>query len=153
MDLDSSVEKSSSISSVFSDDISKEAISFHQLQDVICQLNLRTKLCLRDTSHHLARSAEPRGRLLTVNSGNEECRRVHRTGKSTKLVEYMNIETKTNPIHQFVALLPTVDPRRLQLDLMMMLCHSSLKRLHVQCGALPHSTRQVSWYSMARWAA
>ncbi|CAL9069899.1 unnamed protein product, partial [Musa banksii] len=57
---------------------------FHQLQDVICQLNLRTKLCIRDTSHHLARSAEPRGRLLTVNSGNEECRRVHRTGKSTK---------------------------------------------------------------------
>lgn len=38
MDLDSSVEKSSSIPSVFSDHISKEAISFQQLQDVTCQV-------------------------------------------------------------------------------------------------------------------
>ncbi|URE03601.1 PPR repeat [Musa troglodytarum] len=103
-DMDSTVGKRSSMPSVVSDDISVKAISFHQLQDVIDQLNLRTKLCIRDSLYRLARSAEQRHSFAAANHEHlERTRGVNGTGKSRKTTAYMDIETDTNPIDRSVA--------------------------------------------------
>ncbi|RRT52283.1 hypothetical protein BHE74_00050024 [Ensete ventricosum] len=101
--MDSTVGKSSSMLSVVSDDVSVKAISFHQLQDVIGQLNLRTKLCIRDSLYRLARSAEQRHSFAAANHEHLERARVNGTGKSRKITAYMDVETDTNPIDRSVA--------------------------------------------------
>ncbi|CAA2968290.1 Hypothetical predicted protein [Olea europaea subsp. europaea] len=68
----SDVQESLSMSSDL-DDISPEAVSFLQLQHVTEQLNLKTKLCIRDGLCRLALLAEQRPRLENLNnsSGNQ----------------------------------------------------------------------------------
>ncbi|CAD5171915.1 unnamed protein product [Musa acuminata subsp. malaccensis] len=104
-DMDSTVGKSSSMPLVVSDDISGKAISFHQFQDVIGQLNLRTKLCIRDSLYRLARSAEQRHSFAAANHEHlERTRGVNGTGRSrNRTTAYMDIETDTNPIDRSVA--------------------------------------------------
>ncbi|RZB95718.1 Protein LNK1 isoform E [Glycine soja] len=59
-EIDSSnVQESSSMSSAL-DEASLEATSFRQLQQVMDQLDIRTKLCIRDSLYRLAKSAEQR---------------------------------------------------------------------------------------------
>ncbi|KAK9287223.1 hypothetical protein L1049_015636 [Liquidambar formosana] len=86
-ELDSSnVQESSCMSSVL-DEISIEATSFCQLQHVMEQLDIRTKLCIRDSLYRLARSAEQR----------------HNCGKSGWCTGFMDMETNTNPIDRAIA--------------------------------------------------
>ncbi|KAJ8478324.1 hypothetical protein OPV22_022051 [Ensete ventricosum] len=103
-EMNFTVGTSSSVPSVFSEDASVKAISFQQLQDVIGQLDLRTKLCIRDSLYRLARSAEQRHSFAAANNENVECRRgVHGTANLRKSAVYMDMETETNPIDRTVA--------------------------------------------------
>lgn len=99
------VLESSSISSEL-DEISLEATSFRQLQQVMEQLDLRTKLCIRDSLYRLARSAEQRHNNPSLSSSaayiSDVCGPLmaERTNKCTGL---MDMETDTNPIDRSVA--------------------------------------------------
>ncbi|VVB17967.1 unnamed protein product [Arabis nemorensis] len=89
----SNMQESSCVSSVV-DDISLEATSFRQLQQVIEQLDVRTKLCIRDSLYRLAKSAEQRHNCMNPNGGNSEI---------DKYVGFMDMETDTNPIDRSIA--------------------------------------------------
>ncbi|XP_059313719.1 protein LNK1-like isoform X3 [Lycium ferocissimum] len=88
------------------DEISEEAASFHQLQRVMEQLDIRTKLCIRDSLYRLARSAEQRHRHANPNNGFGDD-----GGTSGPLISegtndctgYIDIETDTNPIDRSIA--------------------------------------------------
>ncbi|PPS02838.1 hypothetical protein GOBAR_AA17839 [Gossypium barbadense] len=68
-ELDSSnVRESSCVVSPF-DEVSLEATSFRQLQQVMEKLDIRTKLCIRDSLYRLARSAEQRHNCTKTKSG------------------------------------------------------------------------------------
>ncbi|KAK4401887.1 protein LNK1 [Sesamum angolense] len=68
-ELGSSNIQESSTMSPGVNDISLEAASFRQLQLVMGQLDLRTKLCIRDSLYRLARSAEQRHNHAKSNGG------------------------------------------------------------------------------------
>ncbi|XP_023639961.1 protein LNK1 isoform X2 [Capsella rubella] len=96
----SNLQGSSCVSSVV-DDISLEATSFRQLQQVIEQLDIRTKLCIRDSLYRLAKSAEQRH-----NGGNRQEKSAGShlvTGETDKYEGFMDIETDTNPIDRSIA--------------------------------------------------
>ncbi|XP_042043001.1 protein LNK1-like isoform X2 [Salvia splendens] len=88
------------------DDISLEAASFHQLQLVTKQLDLRTKLCIRDSLYRLAQSAEQRRRNSNLNDsfGDERdaggASEAEGTNRGTA---FMDMETDTNPMDRSVA--------------------------------------------------
>ncbi|PWA77281.1 hypothetical protein CTI12_AA225480 [Artemisia annua] len=101
-ELDSvDVLEGSSISSEL-DERSLEATSFRQLRQVTEQLDMRTKLCIRDSLYRLARSAEQRhNNAGTTNFGSN-------TGPLTndgtnKYTDLMDMETDTNPIDRTIA--------------------------------------------------
>ncbi|XP_010527613.1 PREDICTED: protein LNK1-like isoform X2 [Tarenaya hassleriana] len=104
--LDSSnVHESSCVSSVM-EDISLEAISFRQLQRVIEQLDIRTKLCIRDSLYRLAKSAEQRHNCMNPDGGNrqENDSGSHLvTGETEKYAGFMDMETDTNPTDRSIA--------------------------------------------------
>ncbi|KAL1557825.1 protein LNK1-like isoform X1 [Salvia divinorum] len=88
------------------DDISLEAASFHQLQLVIKQMDLRTKLCIKDSLYRLAQSAEQRRRNPNLNDsfGDErDAGGVSEAEGTNSCTSYMDIETDTNPIDRSVA--------------------------------------------------
>nr|XP_016483112.1 PREDICTED: protein LNK1-like isoform X3 [Nicotiana tabacum] len=99
------VQECSSISSGL-DENSEEAANFHQLQRVMEQLDIRTKLCIRDSLYRLARSAEQRHRHANLNNGSGDDGGAsgslisEGTNKSTG---YLDIETDTNPIDRSIA--------------------------------------------------
>ncbi|KAI3774572.1 hypothetical protein L1987_49131 [Smallanthus sonchifolius] len=99
------LQESSSVSSEL-DEISLEATSFRQLRQVMEQLDLRTKLCIRDSLYRLARSAEQRHNNPSVSSGATDANdhggplMSERTNKCTGS---MDMETDTNPIDRSVA--------------------------------------------------
>ncbi|KAL3843752.1 hypothetical protein ACJIZ3_001155 [Penstemon smallii] len=97
--VSSDVQESSTKTPGFSD-ISLEAATFCQLQLVTDQLDLRTKLCIRDSLYRLAQSAEQRHSNANLN-GND------RDGSGALVAEgtnnFMDIETDTNPIDRSVA--------------------------------------------------
>ncbi|XP_019094084.1 PREDICTED: protein LNK1-like isoform X1 [Camelina sativa] len=96
----SNMQGSSCVSSVV-DDISLEAISFRQLQRVIEQLDVRTKLCIRDSLYRLAKSAEQRhngGNRQDTGAGSHLV-----TGETDKYAGFIDIETDTNPIDRSIA--------------------------------------------------
>ncbi|KAK1417620.1 hypothetical protein QVD17_26750 [Tagetes erecta] len=88
------------------DEISLEATSFRQLRQVMEQLDLRTKLCIRDSLYRLARSAEQRHNNPNQSSGDTD---VNDLGgpllseRTNKCSGFMDIETDTNPIDRSVA--------------------------------------------------
>ncbi|XP_054803533.1 protein LNK1-like isoform X3 [Prosopis cineraria] len=104
-EIDSSnVQESSSMSSAL-EEISLEATSFRQLQLVMDQLDIRTKMCLRDSLYRLAKSAEQRhacaNTSCSVGEGVEACKAmVQNPSRCTGL---MDLETDTNPIDRSIA--------------------------------------------------
>ncbi|KAJ0514043.1 putative LNK family protein [Helianthus annuus] len=86
------------------DEISLEATSFRQLKQVMDQLDLRTKLCIRDSLYRLARSAEQRHNNPSLSSGATDV-----TDLGGPLISertnsgFMDMETDTNPIDRSVA--------------------------------------------------
>ncbi|WJX26317.1 hypothetical protein P8452_15255 [Trifolium repens] len=83
-----------------------EANSFCNLQQVLEQLDIRTKLCIRDSLYRLAKSAEQRDNNSNANGcngdGTEACKdtMAHDASRCTGL---MDIETNTNPIDRSIA--------------------------------------------------
>ncbi|XP_062077162.1 protein LNK1 isoform X2 [Humulus lupulus] len=104
-ELDSTVQESSCLSSVLND-ISVEARSFRQLQQVMEKLDVRTKLCIRDSLYRLARSAEQRHNCANQRSGSIDSRDTNGAlmiDETNKCTGFMDIETDTNPIDRSIA--------------------------------------------------
>lgn len=86
------------------DDISLEAASFRQLQLVMEQLDLRTKICIRDSLYRLARSAEQRhNNHANLNSSCGDGRDASGALITEGEKNFMDMETDTNPIDRSVA--------------------------------------------------
>ncbi|XP_022857398.1 protein LNK1-like isoform X2 [Olea europaea var. sylvestris] len=88
------------------DDISPEAVSFCQLQHVTKQLDLRTKLCIRDGLYRLATSAEQRQNQENLNSSSGDERDASGTFMAegaNKCAGFMNVETDTNSVDRSIA--------------------------------------------------
>ncbi|XP_076960475.1 protein LNK1-like isoform X4 [Bidens hawaiensis] len=88
------------------DEISLEATTFRQLQQVLLQLDLRTKLCIRDSLYRLARSAEQRHDFVGINESTANCGDTGgpvMTDGTSKCTGIMDMETDTNPIDRTVA--------------------------------------------------
>ncbi|KAE9605477.1 hypothetical protein Lalb_Chr10g0097751 [Lupinus albus] len=105
-EIDSSnVHESSSLSSAL-DNVSLEAASFCQLQRIMDQLDIRTKLCIRDSLYRLAKSAEQRHTDANTNGqtgGDAETCKAVKIPDANRCMEFMDIETNTNPIDRSVA--------------------------------------------------
>ncbi|KAI3789022.1 hypothetical protein L2E82_01806 [Cichorium intybus] len=100
------VPESSSISSELAE-ISLEATSFRQLQQVMEQLDMRTKLCIRDSLYRLARSAEQRHNNNNNPSLSRSVTDINDIGGPLMAERsnngLMDMETDTNPIDRSVA--------------------------------------------------
>ncbi|XP_042491501.1 protein LNK1-like isoform X2 [Macadamia integrifolia] len=103
---DSSTVQQSSCMSYALSDVSLEETSFGQLQYIMEQLDIRTKLCIRDSLYRLARSAEQRHNIGSLNG----CSRnysvetgVLKTEESNKCTQIVDMETDTNPIDRSIA--------------------------------------------------
>lgn len=105
-EIDSStVQESSPISSAL-DKNSLEANSFCHLQQVLEQLDIKTKLCIRDSLYRLAKSAEQRHIITNANGcigdGTEACKDTMAQDAS-RCTGFIDIETNTNPIDRSIA--------------------------------------------------
>ncbi|KAK6156852.1 hypothetical protein DH2020_011100 [Rehmannia glutinosa] len=98
----SHIQENSTMSSGM-DDISQEAASFHQLQLVMEQLDLRTKICIRDSLYRLARSAEQRHNHANLNGSCGDERDANGAFMAEGANNFMDIETDTNPIDRSIA--------------------------------------------------
>ncbi|TVU46784.1 hypothetical protein EJB05_06345 [Eragrostis curvula] len=95
------------VSSVSSDN-SVEESSFRQLQDAVSQLDIQTKLCIRDGLYRLARSAQHRQvfpNAMNSSGDSQDIKDVQSAEASRKFVDPRSIETQTNPIDRSIALL------------------------------------------------
>ncbi|KAE9595566.1 hypothetical protein Lalb_Chr17g0340141 [Lupinus albus] len=105
-EIDSSnLHESSSMSSAL-DNISLQSASFCQLQRVMDQLDIRTKLCIRDSLYRLAKSAEKRLNNANTNGqigGDVEKFIAIKTPDANNCTGFMDIETNTNPIDRSIA--------------------------------------------------
>ncbi|XP_058096784.1 protein LNK1-like isoform X3 [Magnolia sinica] len=106
VEINSSIgQESSCMSFVLLDELSLEAISFCQLQDDMEQLDIRTKLCIRDSLYRLSRSAEQRRNLGSTNGSSKDSRGgsgAPSAEESNMCVGSMDVETDTNPIDRAV---------------------------------------------------
>uniref|UniRef100_A0A6N2M8Q3 Protein LNK1 n=1 Tax=Salix viminalis TaxID=40686 RepID=A0A6N2M8Q3_SALVM len=104
-ELDSSNAQGSSCMSSVLDGISLEATSFCQLQQVMEQLDIRTKLCIRDSLYRLARSAEQRHNHGNASGGKRDGGDRNRAlmAEEADKTGFMDIETDTNPIDRSIA--------------------------------------------------
>ncbi|CAI9770083.1 unnamed protein product [Fraxinus pennsylvanica] len=101
----SNIQESSSMNSDL-DDISIEAASFEHLQLVMEQLDMRTKLCIRDSLYRLARNAEQRFTHANPNGGckdEKDASGALMAEGSNKCTGFMDMETDTNPIDRSIA--------------------------------------------------
>ncbi|KAK8568352.1 hypothetical protein V6N13_106275 [Hibiscus sabdariffa] len=106
VELGSSNGQESSCVSSMLDEVSLEATSFRQLQQVMEKLDIRTKLCLRDSLYRLARSAEQRHNCTNSKSGSRDDKDASgplETEETRKCTRFMDIETDTNPIDRSIA--------------------------------------------------
>ncbi|KAL9275809.1 LNK1-like protein [Drosera capensis] len=110
-ELDSfNMQESCSVNPLF-DEASQEAVSFHNLQHVMEQLDSRTKLCIRDSLYRLARSAEQRNECgNSANGSIDEQDAGPSTSDGTNKYDMpflctglMDMETDTNPIDRSIA--------------------------------------------------
>ncbi|CBI29465.3 unnamed protein product, partial [Vitis vinifera] len=88
------------------EEISLEATSFRQLQNVTEQLDIRTKLCIRDSLYRLARSAEQRHNCGSLNSSSRDdgdTGGLLMAAEPNKCTGFMDMETDTNPIDRSIA--------------------------------------------------
>ncbi|CAJ2678084.1 unnamed protein product [Trifolium pratense] len=101
----SNMQESSAMSSA-PDESSLEAANFRQLQQVLDQLDIRIKLCIRDSLYRLAKSADQRH--IDVDASGlmgddmEACKGVM-TQDANRCTGFVNIETTTNPIDRSIA--------------------------------------------------
>ncbi|KAF2317393.1 hypothetical protein GH714_021649 [Hevea brasiliensis] len=105
-ELDSSTAQESSCMSSVLDEISLEATSFCQLQQVMEQLDIRTKLCIRDSLYRLARSAEQRHNCVNANGGTRDDRDTNNplmAEETNESTGFFDMETDTNPIDRSIA--------------------------------------------------
>ncbi|KAK9134288.1 hypothetical protein Syun_013618 [Stephania yunnanensis] len=104
-EVDSSIaQESSCMSSVLSDDFSLEANSFRQLQHVMQKLDIRTKLCIRDSLYRLARNAEQRhNNLRKLDCSSRDNSGLHTTDDLNESAGFLDFETNTNPIDRSIA--------------------------------------------------
>ncbi|XP_062215447.1 protein LNK1-like isoform X2 [Phragmites australis] len=94
--------------SSMSSDNSVEESSFRQLQDAVSQLDVQTKLCIRDGLYRLARSAQHRQvfpNTTNSNGDSQDAKDMQNAETSRKFVDPRSIETQTNPIDRSIALL------------------------------------------------
>ncbi|XP_021753164.1 protein LNK1-like isoform X2 [Chenopodium quinoa] len=105
-ELDSSnIQESSCMSSVL-DEVSIDASSFQQLQNVMEKLDVRTKMCIRDSLYRLARSAERRHKCVNPIGGDKDDKDTSGAFLSdgtNKCTGFMDMETDTNPIDRSIA--------------------------------------------------
>ncbi|XP_027193400.2 uncharacterized protein [Cicer arietinum] len=101
----STVQESSPISSALNQN-SLEANSFCHLQQALDQLDIRTKLCIRDSLYRLAKSAEQRHNNSNANAcvgdGTEACKD-RMAQDASRCTGLMDMETNTNPIDRSIA--------------------------------------------------
>ncbi|CAJ2649040.1 protein LNK1-like isoform X2 [Trifolium pratense] len=101
----STVQESSPISSALDQNLLK-ANSFCNLQQVLEQLDIKTKLCIRDSLYRLAKSAEQRDNNSNSNGcigdGTAACKDTM-TRDASRCTGLMDIETNTNPIDRSIA--------------------------------------------------
>ncbi|TYG85685.1 hypothetical protein ES288_A13G074800v1 [Gossypium darwinii] len=98
-------QKSSCVGSLLGE-VSLEATSFRQLQQVMEKLDFRTKLCIRDSLYRLARSAEQRHNCTDTKNGirdDEDASGPLVAEETNKCTRFMDIETDTNPIDRSIA--------------------------------------------------
>ncbi|KAL6594040.1 hypothetical protein ACP70R_048941 [Stipagrostis hirtigluma subsp. patula] len=103
----SMVVDGSFVSSMSSDN-SVEESSFRQLQDAVSQLDVQTKLCIRDGLYRLARSAQHRQvfpNTMDSNGDSQDAKDMQNAETPRKFVDPRSIETQTNPIDRSIALL------------------------------------------------
>ncbi|VAI05717.1 unnamed protein product [Triticum turgidum subsp. durum] len=106
--LGTSVVVDGSFVSSLSSDNSVEESSFQQLQDAVSQLDVKTKLCIRDGLYRLARSAQNRPvfpNAMNRHEGSRDVKDTQSMETSGKFVDHRSIETQTNPIDRSIALL------------------------------------------------
>ncbi|XP_016716035.1 protein LNK1 isoform X3 [Gossypium hirsutum] len=104
--LDSSNDQLSSCMSSVLDEVSLEASSFWQLQQVMEKLDIRTKLCIRDSLYRLARSAEQRHNCTNTKGGMKEEKDEAGSfvaNETNKCTRFMDMETGTNSIDRSIA--------------------------------------------------
>ncbi|XVF44748.1 hypothetical protein PTKIN_Ptkin02bG0149000 [Pterospermum kingtungense] len=104
-ELDSSNARESSCISSILDEVSLEATSFRQLQQVMEKFDIRTKLCIRDSLYRLARSAEQRHCTNTkggIRDDKEENGPLL-AEETNKCTGFLGMETDTNPIDRSIA--------------------------------------------------
>ncbi|XP_022725219.1 protein LNK1-like isoform X3 [Durio zibethinus] len=105
-ELDSSnAQESCCVSSVL-DEVSQEATSFRQLQHVMEKLDIRTKLCIRDSLYRLARSAEQRHNGTNTKGGIRDDKDASGSlvaEETNRCSGFMDVETDTNPIDRSIA--------------------------------------------------
>ncbi|PNY05887.1 dentin sialophosphoprotein-like protein [Trifolium pratense] len=101
----SNMQESSAMSSA-PDETSLEAANFRQLQQVLDQLDIRIKLCIRDSLYRLAKSADQRhidaDASGLMGDDMEACKGVM-TQDANRCTGFVNIETTTNPIDRSIA--------------------------------------------------
>ncbi|KAL8116657.1 hypothetical protein AgCh_022996 [Apium graveolens] len=116
-------------------ELSLEATSFRQLQQVMEQMDLKTKLCIRDSLYRLARSAQQRHHYANMAGGPGDVRNFMTVG-TNECTGYMDMETDTNPVDRSIAHLLFHRPT----DLPVMPCPTassldshSIVSLHICC--------------------
>ncbi|TKY71454.1 hypothetical protein E2542_SST00185 [Spatholobus suberectus] len=98
------VQESSSMGSAL-DQTSLEATSFCHLQQIMDQLDIKTKLCIRDSLYRLAKSAEQRHNNFNEDGciGDDETCKAMMEQDANRCSGLMDMETDTNPIDRSVA--------------------------------------------------
>ncbi|KAF5196042.1 Lnk1-like isoform x2 [Thalictrum thalictroides] len=107
LDIDSSVAlEGSRMSSLGCAKLSVEETSFLQLQCVMEQLDIRTKLCIRESLYRLARSAKQRHEEEHLGNSSRDDRDSNgemRSEELNKCTAFVDVETHTNPIDRSIA--------------------------------------------------
>ncbi|XP_073010613.1 uncharacterized protein [Typha latifolia] len=101
---ESSTSQNSCVASSSGDMLVKD-VCFQQLQEVMDQLDIRSKLCIRDGLYHLAKSAEQRHKFAGTNSESRECKREVQGLEDlmSRCTGHTSLRTLTNPIYRTVA--------------------------------------------------
>ncbi|MED6204653.1 hypothetical protein PIB30_010768 [Stylosanthes scabra] len=104
-EIDSTTMQESSSMSSAPNSNSLEANSFCQLQQVMDQLDIRTKLCLRDSLYRLAKSAEQRHNDSNPNgcTGDDQACKAMMPHNGSRCMGFMDMETDTNPVDRSIA--------------------------------------------------
>ncbi|KAK9912890.1 hypothetical protein M0R45_036724 [Rubus argutus] len=88
---------------------SAEDTILYRLQDIIAKLDLKTRLCIRDSLLRLAQSAVQRHYTSDTSSSNKNCKEEHEVitkeeiDSCNRYTSMPDVETETNPIDRTVA--------------------------------------------------